>query len=228
MQVRWEENLALIRLKNEISFLIRTGKYMARVYVLDPDFRTTTDDGKFCDFEFNLMAQSPDLIPPLAEGAVLRIHHMALQEYNGVLNGRVYDSRSVVSVLPDPAGGDGGGGADGSDRVVPRFTSNPETLHFGPSDEAKVRELRLWWRLRGTSHDLALTEHELTFSSLRAPCTFDVYCYVTKKVCIQRNFSFVTLCSRCEHIHILLRSFKYFDFYLLLSSDQANRSAGLG
>ncbi len=45
-----------------------------------------------------------------------------------------------------------------------------------------MKELRLWWQLRNSCVDVALTEHELKFCKVEGPQTFDAYCYVLKKV----------------------------------------------
>ncbi len=103
---------------------------------------------------------------------LLYILLLPLQKYNGSLNGRVWNASSVTVFL----------GSSQDDPIVPVSTCKPDRLEFGPEDEAKVRELRMWWSLRSNCRDLPLTDHVRTFSSLEGPLTFNVCCYVVKKV----------------------------------------------
>ncbi len=146
----------------------RGRRLMAQVYIQDQDCKGTYDRP---DYQFSLLGEEHEHFPPLSVGAVLRVHHMVVQQWNGDLNGRVYDARSVV-VIP--------GGVN--DDIVPKYTSNPETFQFTATDEAYVRELRLWWSRRNFSPDVGMSKHEKTFAEVKGPVVFDVYCLVKKRL----------------------------------------------
>ena len=82
---------------------------------------------------FDILASSMEQIPELEVGAVLRIHNMRVEKWNGVFDGRVYSGSSVTSVL-------GGVG----ETVVPMCHKRGPEMKWVEADDRKVEELRRW------------------------------------------------------------------------------------
>ena len=72
-------------------------------------------------------------IPELEVGAVLRIHNMRVEKWNGVFDGRVYSGSSVTSVL-------GGVG----EAVKPMCHKRGPEMKWVEADDRKVEEVRRW------------------------------------------------------------------------------------
>ena len=70
-------------------------------------------------------------IPELEVGAVLRIHNMRVEKWNGIFDGRVYSGSSVTSVL-------GGVG----EAVEPMCHKRGPDMKWVEADNRKVEELR--------------------------------------------------------------------------------------
>ena len=49
-------------------------------------------------FAFSLLGHKIEDFPEIIYGSIIRIHHMSIQMYQGFLNGRVFDARSVTVV----------------------------------------------------------------------------------------------------------------------------------
>ena len=84
-------------------------------------------------FRFDILASSMEQIPDLEVGAVLRIHNMRVENWNGVFDGRVYSGSSVTSVL-------GGVG----ESVKPMCHKRGPEMKWVEADNRRVEELRRW------------------------------------------------------------------------------------
>ena len=109
-------------------------KLMGQVYVRDPGF--VGSQGK-ADMQFSLLADDAAHFPPLVEGSTMRIHGMAMEDYNGERTGRVYDARSVVVVRNE--------GVE-EDKFEPEFGADPAKLTFNEEDLFWARQMRQFWR----------------------------------------------------------------------------------
>ena len=109
-------------------------KLMGQVYIRDPGF--TGSQGK-ADMQFSLLADDESHFPPLVEGSTMRIHSMAMQEFNGERTGRVYDARSVVVIKND--------GVD-KDKFEPESGVDPAKLTFNEEDLFFAKQMRQFWQ----------------------------------------------------------------------------------
>ena len=102
-------------------------------------------------------------IPELEVGAVLRIHNMRVEKWNGVFDGRVYSGSSVTSVL-----------GDAGEPVKPMCYKQGPDMKWVEADNRKVEDLRRWWADKQTSKKTA----ETSISSLDAAETLSLKCRV--------------------------------------------------
>ena len=140
---------------------------MAQVYIQDPEYQGSYG---FPDFQFSLLGRDYDDFPPLAKGAVIRIHHMKVETYNGAATGRVFDPRGVVLIRGNPG-----------DPIEPE-TRHPN-LKFTQEDRQMVVDLRAWWALEvrrrhiqasnGLSQTMTRKMQDITEETV-----FDLYCKV--------------------------------------------------
>ena len=110
--------------------------------------------------------------PKLVLHAVVRVHHLIIQDYQGYPTGRVYSARSVT-VVPGEV-----------NTPIQPFSTAKE-LEFTDQDVEKVKELREWWRLEqkkrsvadlnGVSQSLAKT-----LSHLEIGHPHDLFCQIVK------------------------------------------------
>ena len=102
-------------------------------------------------------------IPELEVGAVLRIHNMRVEKWNGAFDGRVYSGSSVTSVLGDTG-----------EPVKPMCYKQGPNMKWVEADNRKVEDLRRWWADKQTSKKTA----ETSISSLDAAETISLKCRV--------------------------------------------------
>ena len=102
-------------------------------------------------------------IPELEVGAVLRIHNMRVEKWNGVFDGRVYSGSSVTSVLGETG-----------EPVKPMCYKQGPDMKWVEADNRKVEDLRRWWADKQTSKKTA----ETSISSLDAAETLSLKCRV--------------------------------------------------
>jgi len=110
----------------------RKSKIVARVRLQDESMVVCGDLAD--SFRFDILASSMEQIPELEVGAVLRIHNMRVEKWNGVFDGRVYSGSSVTSVL-------GGVG----EAVKPMCHKRGLEMKWVEADNRKIEELRRWW-----------------------------------------------------------------------------------
>ena len=110
--------------------------------------------------------------PKLVLHAVVRVHHLVIQDYQGQPTGRVYSARSVT-VIPGEV----------KTPIQPSSTANE--LEFTDQDVEKVKELREWWKseqkkrraadMNGVSQSLAKT-----LSHLEIGHSQDLFCQIVQ------------------------------------------------
>jgi len=139
----------------------RKSKIVARVRLQDESMVVCGDLTN--SFRFDILASSMEQIPELEVGAVLRIHNMRVEKWNGVFDGRVYSGSSVTSVL----------GHTG-EPVKPMCYKQGPDMKWVEADNRKVEDLRRWWADKQTSKKTA----ETSISSLDAAETISLKCRV--------------------------------------------------
>ena len=122
-------------------------------------------------FAFSLLGHKIEDFPEIIYGSIIRIHHMSIQMYQGFLNGRVFDARSVTVV-------------GHSEKV----TIEKELSLLNKRDKTKLDELRKWWAKEGKeknsqSLDVTNTENLLEFRNITSSTTvFNIKCTVIEKI----------------------------------------------
>jgi hypothetical protein len=144
-------------------------RLMAQVYIQDTEYQGSYGHS---DYQFSILSSKLEEFPPLSVGAVIRIHHMQVQEWNGSKNGRVYDGR-CVAVIPGKV----------NEPIIPKFTSLPSEFEFNEADEAKVQTLRLWWAEYKRQRDLEAETpgaSEKKICEVKQACFFDLRCKILR------------------------------------------------
>jgi len=139
----------------------RKSKIVARVRLQDESMVVCGDLTN--SFRFDILASSMEQIPELEVGAVLRIHNMRVEKWNGAFDGRVYSGSSVTSVLGDTG-----------EPVKPMCYKQGPDMKWVEADNRKVEDLRRWWADKQTSKKTA----ETSISSLDAAETISLKCRV--------------------------------------------------
>jgi len=141
----------------------RKSKIVARVRLQDESMVVCGDLAN--SFRFDILASSMEQIPELEVGAVLRIHNMRVEKWNGVFDGRVYSGSSVTSVL-------GGVG----EAVKPMCHKKGPEMKWVEADNRKIEELRRWWADRQNPRKVL----GASISSLAAETPSSLSCRVSR------------------------------------------------
>ena len=150
----------------------RSGRYMSQVYIRDPESSGTFG---FSDYQFSLLAADKEHIPSVVVNAILRIHGMKPEMYEGNLTFRVFDARSVTVF---------NGGVN--DPIVPE-SKQVKPMEFTEDERRRVVHLRKWWReesrrvASGAKDSQGMTQDMIEESSTIQPnLPFDLFCQVIK------------------------------------------------
>lgn len=150
----------------------RSGRYMSQVYLRDPESGGTFG---YSDYQFSLLAAEKDHIPAVVVNAILRIHAMKPEMYEGNITFRVFDARSVTVFK---------GGVN--DPIVPE-SKQVKPMEFTDDERLRVVQLRKWWReesrrvASGAKDSQGMTQDMIEESSTIQPnLPFDIFCQVVK------------------------------------------------
>jgi len=137
----------------------RKSKIVTKLSIQDESLFSSGDLRE--NYKFDILADSMEQVPVLVVGAVLRIHHMVVEVFNGIPDGRVYSGHCVTVV-------EGGVGQS----IKPSSTKK-EDLNWGQEDDWRVEELRNWSKNNNVDDLMVRTIEEIVNE-----CTTSLSCRV--------------------------------------------------
>ena len=120
---------------------------------------------------FSLLGYKLEDFPNIIIGSIIRIHHMAIQIYQGFRNGRVFDARSVKVV-------------GHCENVV----NDKDVQALNKRDKTKIEELKKWWKREGKeknsqSQELIDNQNLLEFCSITSSTkVLNIACTVLEQI----------------------------------------------